>query len=211
MADSPFDALDPIQGTFHIVDSDAAAGGPGTISFEPHGVFAVSHATVDRRDVYGLAAIFRGRLLIATGPKDKVEIGAYHLSGNRLEGIWVPPGARGCDLAICGREVSRRTREDTFEIEAAHAVDQMPYTGRLALTYDDPEAAGVRRVKFHWSLHDGEYESFGLASAEILVSTFNFESGSAFSIGLYEPHGREWRGTIARSDSPGVTHETLRR
>lgn len=211
MADSPFDTLDPILGSFHIVNSDVAPGAPGTVRFEPRGVFAHSRALIDHKETFGLAALFRGRLLIASGPRDKVEIGAYHLSGNRLEGIWVPPDARGDDLAICGRELSRRKHENTFEIETAHAVDQMPYTGTLSLSYLDPESVPVRRVKFNWSLHDGNYSSFGLASAEILVSTFNFEPGTRFSIGLYEPHGGDWRGTIAHSDSDSVSHETLKR
>lgn len=213
MADTPFDPLDPILGDFHLTDVRSAIhrATQGSVHFEPHGLFAHSHARYENSDVFGLAALFRGRLLIATGPKDKVEIGAYHLSGNRLEGIWVPPGAKGEDLSACGIEVSRRVREDTFEIERAHAVDQQPYTGRLSLSFSDPESAAVRRVKFNWTLHDGEYASFGLASAEILVSTFNFEPGTPFSIGIYEPHGSQWRGIIAHNDTDKLSHETLRR
>ncbi len=214
MADLPFDPLDPILGTFKIVDGESVDGRrvSGTVSFEAHGSFAHAHAVIDHApEAFGLAAVFRGRLLIASGPKDKVEIGAYHLSGNRLEGIWVPPGAKGCDIAVCGLEVSRRVRENTFQIESAHAVDQMPYSGSLTLTYLDPESVPVRRVKFGWSLHDGEYASFGLASGEILVSTFNFEPNTPFSIGLYEPHGSQWRGVIAHSGTDTLSHESLRR
>ncbi len=214
MTDSIFDPIDPILGEFQIVDAVYATGyrPHGSVQFEAHGNFAHSHAVLDKtRDVFGLAALYRGRLLIATGPQGKVEIGAYHLSGNRLSGIWVPPGAKGCDIAMCGLETSHRAGDNTFEIDKAHAVDQQPYTGRLSLSYLDPESSHVRRVKFAWSLHDGEYSSFGLACGEILVSTFNFEPNTPFAIGLYEPHGGQWRGTIAHSDADGVSHETFRR
>jgi hypothetical protein len=214
MSHSTFDPIDPILGDLQIIDAVSASGhrSRGTIHFESHGTFAHSHAVMERgEERYGLAAIFRGRLVIAMGPKNKVEIGAYHLSGNRLEGIWVPPGAKGCDLAMCGRELSHRDRDSTFTIDNAHAVDQMPYTGRLSLDFLDPETVPVRRVKFNWALHDGEYASFGLAAAEILVSTFNFEPNTPFAIGLYEPHHGQWRGTIAHSDAEGVSRETLKR
>jgi hypothetical protein len=214
MSDNTFDPIEPILGEFQIVDAVAASGhrSRGTVRFEPYGFFAHSHAVLERGETrYGLAAVFRGRLVIAMGPKDKVEIGAYHRSGNRLEGIWVPPGAKGCDLAVCGREVSRLDFDTTFTIDQAHAVDQMPYTGRVSLDYLDPESVPVRRVKFNWSLHDGEYSSFGLAAGEILVSSFNFEPETPFAIGLYEPHNGQWRGTIAHSDHPDLSHETLKR
>lgn len=213
-SDSTFDPIDPIVGEFQIVDAVSAAGerSTGKVRFEPHGTFAHSYAEMDSGETrYGLAALFRGRLVIAMGPKNKVEIGAYHLSGKRLEGVWVPPGAKGCDLAMCGRESSLLDFDTTFAIDTAHAVDQMPYTGRISLRYLDPEAVTVRRVKFDWTLHDGEYASFGLASGDVLVSTFNFEPNTPFAIGLYEPHGGHWRGTIAHSDAEGVSTERLMR
>ena len=214
MSESIFDPIDPILGEFQISDAESATGrrSRGTVRFEPHGLFAHSYATMEGGETrYGLAAIFRGRLVIAMGTNDKVEIGAYHLSGKRLEGIWVPPGAKGCDLAMCGREVSRLDSGTSYTIDQAHAVDQMPYTGRVSLDYLDPEETPVRRVKFSWSLHDGDYSSFGLASGEVLVSSFNFEPNTPFAIGLYEPRHGQWRGTIAHSDHEGVSRETLKR
>lgn len=214
MSESTFDPIEPILGEFHVVDADFVDGhrAPTAIRFEPQGLFAHSVARVDdASEVYGLAALFRGRLLLATGPRDKVEIGAYCRSGEKLVGIWVPPGAKGCDLAFCGRELSHRVGDCTFQIDDAHAVDQMPYTGRLTLDYVDDDSHAVRRVKFNWSLHDGEYSSFGLASGEILVSSFNFEPSQAFAIGLFEPRGNKWQGTIAHSDAAGVSRAVLRR
>lgn len=209
MSESIFDPIEPVLGEFHVVDSFGSS--LAAIAFEPQGSFAHSTAQLERDGTrYGLAALFRGKLLIATGPKDKVEIGAYRIQGDRLSGIWVPPGAKGCDLAMCGREESIRGDNDSFHIQKAHAVDQMPYTGSLTLTYLDPPEVATRRVKFNWRLHDGDYASFGLAADDVLVSTFNFEPDTPFAIGLYEPSHGEWRGTIAHSDGTTST-EILRR
>lgn len=212
MSDNAFESVEPILGEFQIVDAVAPDGrrSHGTIRFEPHGHVAHSHAIIDRtQDRFGLAVLFHGRLLIATGPKDKVEIGAYRLTGDTLTGIWVPPGAKGCDLAMCGREVSRRVDTDTYEIESAHAVDQQPYTGKLRLSYLDPESTPVRRVRFNWSLHDGDYSSFGVAHGDVLVGTFNFEPGTPYAIGLYVAENERWVGSIAHHGEEQLSHESL--
>lgn len=213
MTDQPFDPIEPLIGAYHVLDARSAGGEQsiGSIRFEPYGWFAHSVATVDEQVVHGIAALFRGRLLMATGPKDKVEIGAYHLAGDLLHGIWVPPGAKGYDLTICGRERSQRVSGSTFEIEEAQAVDQQPYTGRLAIHHLDDESTPVRRAKFNWTLHDGEYASFGLAQREVLVSTFNFEPNTPFAIGLFEFDAGRWQGTVARDDRTDTSAFSFKR
>src|SRR5678815_1422204 len=57
---------------------------------------------------HGLAMPWAGRLVLAYGPKDKVEIGAYRIQEDQMTGLWVPPGAAGSDYAECGHEHSTR-------------------------------------------------------------------------------------------------------
>src|SRR5947208_59617 len=75
----------------------------GTMSVERKGAFL--HATADLGALgtrYGLAIPFGGRLVMAFGEKDKVEIGAYLLEGKAVHGLWVPPGAADEDYGNCG-------------------------------------------------------------------------------------------------------------
>jgi hypothetical protein len=185
---SEFQPAQSFAGEFR-VEGD---GYTGQATFEPHGLFAHVTANLDSNETrYGLAVVFNGRLLIAWGPKDKVEIGAYRLEGDRLRGIWIPPAAAGENLDACGNEQSVRTSGNNWQVEKAHDLEKNPYTGTIAI---DPIGDGPV-VKILWKLHDGEYNSFGLMGNDWMVSTFNFEKGTAHAIAAYERADGGWSGT----------------
>jgi hypothetical protein len=158
----------------------------------------------------GLAVLAGKRLLAAYGPRHKVEIGAYVVRGEQLSGLWIPPDARGADVSICGRELSKKTGEHAWTITQAHAIDQSAYTGTLALELVQPgtdRTPGVAR--FHWALHDGEYHSFGLVFPDALVSTFCFEAGAAHRIAAYSPTAGGWSGWTLDNETLTLRAETL--
>jgi hypothetical protein len=162
---------------------------------------------------YGLAMPFAGRLVMAFGEKDKVEIGAYRIEGGKVVGMWVPPGAADSDLAKCGREESIVESPGVWKITKAHAVDQSAYTGIVRLTpadgasFDRPPTP----VKMTWSLHDGEYHSFGLAYSDAVYSTFNLAKDQPHGIAVYEIDGQTLRGAWLRDGSMKLGSEMLKR
>lgn len=197
--------------TFELAED--VAGGPslGTVVFVQNGLFL--HADIRRADGSewaGLAAVFGGRLVIAFGPRDKVEIGAYRLDGDRLEGLWVPPAAKGTDLGICGREWSRRVSDGTWQIEQAHSIDGSAYHGMLTVTPRETGNAATRSADFLWKLQDGEYRSFGLVMPDAMFSTFCLEPESAHGIAVYETTNLGLRGTLVESVSRKPRLEWMR-
>ena len=99
------------------------------------GAFLHAEAGIESVGVrFGIAMPFAGRLVMAFGAKDKVEIGAYRVNGREVSGIWVPPGASDDDFARCGREESVVEAEGVWKIRRARAVDGSEYTGTVTLT-----------------------------------------------------------------------------
>jgi hypothetical protein len=142
---------------------------------------------------------------MALGAKDKVEIGAYHLDGKSVHGMWVPPGAADEDFSRCGREESVVESANAWRIHKAHAVDQSAYTGTVhvePVTTANPLQRPTP-VRMTWMLHDGEYKSFGLAFEDAVYSTFNLAEGEPGGVAVYEMHENQWRGRwISDAQSP---------
>jgi hypothetical protein len=186
----------------------------GTMRLVRRGAFLHAEAELEMLgERFSLAIPFAGRLVMAFGAKDKVEIGAYHLDGMNVHGMWVPPGAADEDFARCGREESAVESEHVWRIHKAHAVDQSAYTGSVHAT-PVTGASPVQRptpVRMSWKLHDGEYNSFGLAYEDAVYSTFNLAKDQPGGVAVYEMHDSEWRGRwMVDADTPlGV--EVLRR
>ena len=212
--DSPFEPAKAYSGRYEISDAQLADGTKyhGKLLISPQGYFA--HAAVETSiagERHGLAVVFHNRLLIAWGPKDKVEIGAYRITGERMSGIWVPPGATGESLAICGRENSRLISPGEWEIEEARAIDQQPYTGRVRVS-EPPESTPPKHqpVSVQWKLHDGDYESFALKLNDLMVATFSFQPELPHGIAVYDATPAGWEGTQLWNDG-GLVREQLRR
>jgi len=187
----------PFVRSFDVIEDDPTSLPVGTTTFERHGLFL--HAMTRRRDgddLSGLAAVFGSRLVMAFGPLNKVEIGAYRAEGDRLEGIWIPPGAKGSDLGICGRERSRRESAGQWRIEEARSIDGSTYSGKLTVTSRDSAAAKPFVADFLWTLHDGVYHSFGLVLADAMFSTFCFEPDKPHGIAVYEASSPMLLGTL---------------
>lgn len=196
-------------------------GRRGTLRLVRRGAFLHAEATLDDggdvRD--GLAMPFAGRLVMAVGPKDKVEIGAYRVVGDRLEGLWVPPGADQEDFAKCGRENSvggdlRGARPWT--IADAVAIDGQAYHGTIKTEPAAPLAAvklagEPAPIRITWNLHDGDFQSFGLAYADALYTTFSFEPEKPYGVIVYGVAGDTLHGRRLDSGSYAITTETLRR
>src|SRR5438105_3503926 len=78
------------------------AEGRGRLALVRRGAFLHAEANLDSGQIrYGLAMPFADRLVMAIGPKDKVEIGAYAVAGDKMEGLWIPPGSTDDDFAKC--------------------------------------------------------------------------------------------------------------
>src|SRR5262245_42150273 len=106
----------------------------GRAIFAKHGLFAHVASHLDPVGTrHGLAVVINERLLIAWGTKDKVEIGAYTIGADRMQGLWIPPAATGNDTSACGNEKSIRVDERTWKIEQAHDLEKNPYTGTIHL------------------------------------------------------------------------------
>jgi len=187
----------------------------GTMRVMRRGAFLHTEAQLDPPGMrFGLAMPFAGRLVMAFGAKDQVEIGAYHLDGKDVHGLWVPPGAADDDFSKCGREESTAESERVWRIRKAHAVDQSAYTGSVHVepVLGSNALAPPTPVRMTWKLHDGEYQSFGLAFEDAVYSTFNLAKDSAGGVAVYESHGNQWRGRWMRGvDSPmgiEVLHKT---
>lgn len=164
---------------------------------------------------FGLAMSFAGRLVMAIGARDKVEIGAYRIEGKNVVGMWVPPGAKDDDFAKCGREESVVESPGVWKITKAHAVDQSAYTGTVRVTPMDggdlASSKDATPVKMAWSLHDGEYHSFGLAYADAVYSTFNLAKGEPHGIAVYTATGDVLNGVWLSDGSTKLGSEMLRR
>jgi len=180
----------------------------GSASLSAHGLFSHVIAQLDGiGERHGLAVELDGRLLIAWGPKDKVEIGAYRITGDSMHGVWIPPAATGDDLSACGSEKSVRVSENEWRIEQAHDLEKKPYTGTI--TIEPVSGDQPRIVKILWTLHDGEYRSFGLRGEDWMVSTFNFEPGTPHAIAAYETTADGWKGVQIWKDQTEGIQETL--
>jgi hypothetical protein len=194
----------PLAGRWQIGDARA--------TLEPRGFVAHLLPTDATPTRTGMVMRFGDHLLAAFGPTQRVEIGAYRRTGDALAGLWVPPDAKVDDLRICGAERSKQSAEMTFTIERAHAVDQLPYTGTLRITpAPQSSAGGIVAARFNWTLHDGEYASFGLLDGDVYVSTFCFEKGARHGVGLYRADGDNWRGAMLWNDETTPRQDALRR
>lgn len=211
----PFDPAATYSGKYQVTDATASDGRKynGEVVIEPHGLFG--HVTAKLTGIgerFGLAAVFRNRLLIAWGPKDKVEIGAYHIGGQKMHGIWVPPGAKGDDLSACGQEFSNKKDAKSWEIEKAYAIDQQPYTGHLVIEASSPATPDqYQPVQIAWKLHDGDYAAFGLRLEDFMVTTFSFEPEKPYGISAYTVTPEGFEGVQFWKDATTLAREQWRR
>lgn len=204
-----FKLADTFAGTYRIDGISAEKKNyAGLASIGAHGVFGHVAGVIDKTQARdGLAVVRDERLLIAWGPKDKVEIGAYRITGDSMHGIWIPPTASGIDLTICGQEKSVRVGDNEWRIEQAHDLEKNPYTGTI--TIDPISSDQPRVVSILWKLHDGEYLSFGLRGDDWMVSTFNFEPETAHAIAAYEQIRDGWKGVLVWKGDRELSRETL--
>jgi hypothetical protein len=180
----------------------------GFASITPQGLFGHIAAKIDpSTERHGLAVATEKRLLIAWGPKDKVEIGACEIKGDSMQGIWIPPTARGDDLSICGQEKSVRVAENEWRIEQAYDLEHKPYSGTISI--QPVSDSRPRIVEIVWRLNDGEYRSFGLLGDDWMVSTFNFEPDSPNAIAAYERIPDGFKGLIVWKGNREAGPETL--
>src|SRR5438045_6926890 len=119
-----FKLADTFAGTYRVFGISAGKKNyAGFATITSHGLFGHVADVIDQthpRD--GLAVVRDERLLIAWGPKDKVEIGAYRITGDSMHGIWIPPTAAGVDLTICGHEWSVRVGDNGWRIAQAQGL-----------------------------------------------------------------------------------------
>jgi hypothetical protein len=197
-------------GTFD-VETD---GSRGAITLEPKAIFLHAHGAIGSDERFGLGMSFAGRLVVAYGPRDKVEIGAYRVDGDRLDGLWVPPGASSDDCAGCGSESSISEGDGVWRIDRAVAIDGSAYHGTLTIApMQPPNAEGPRAVRMQWKLHDGDYSSFGIAFADAIYTTFSFEPEKPYAVAVYEPDSScaVLDGVWLGSDEESLRRERLRR
>jgi hypothetical protein len=159
----------------------------GTLRFDRKGRFLHAEANLSPLGMrHGLAMPFAGRLVMAFGPKDKVEIGAYECEAHQLRGLWVPPAAASDDLSGCGKEHSQSTGTGVWLISEAVAIDGNAYHGTVTITQRPDDDEDPCPVQIDWKLHDGEYHSFGLQYPDALYTTFSFEPEKPYGIAVYE-------------------------
>jgi hypothetical protein len=204
-----FQLADTFAGAYRLDGIDAKRKNyVGSAVIAPQGLFGhVAAAIENALPRHGLAVVQDKRLLIAWGPKDKVEIGAYWLGADSMHGIWIPPTAGGLDMSICGQEKSVRVGLNEWRIEQADDLEKNPYTGTITIrpiSGDQPQI-----VEILWKLHDGEYRSFGLRGDDWMVSTFNFEPEKPHAIAAYERIQDGWKGVLVWNDDREVSRETL--
>ena len=191
------------------VDGVAADGSNyvGAATIIAQGLFGDVAAVIGKSERHGLGVVHDTRLLIAWGPKDKVEIGAYRIDRDSMQGLWIPPAATGIDTIACGEEHSKRVDDNTWEIERAYDLEKNAYTGTITIepvSSDQPQV-----VTILWNLHDGEYRSFGLRGDGWMVSTFNFAPEFPHAIAAYEPIRDGWKGELIWNDAQQVCREML--
>jgi hypothetical protein len=216
MSSAPFSVADThrFAGSYAIDD-----GGGGIVRLEARGLFLHAHCEPDPRgERFGLGMAFNGRLAVAYGPHDKVEIGVYRVDGPRLHGLWVPPGAAGDDCAGCGIEENSSHvggTDGVLMIERAVAIDGSSYEGTLAVTPmagPSRDAPHPRPVTLEWKLNDGEYTSFGIAFPDAIYTTFSFEPERPYAVAVYQPVADgALRGVILYKGATSFAPETLRR
>lgn len=185
---------DDLAATARFAGSYKMSGG-SVLRLAPQGAFLRVEGALD-----GLAMSFAGRLVIAFGPKDKMEIGAYRVGKNQMEGLWVPPAAD--DLIKCGREQSGGGKDGVWTITKAIAIDNTEYTGSVIVKPVQGADAAHRPtpVELEWRLHDGNYRSFGLVYDDAMYTTFSFEPDKPHGIILFEARGDRFEGTLMRND-----------
>lgn len=176
----------------------------------------------------GIAMPWAGRLVMAFGPLNKVEIGAYQIApagvtagvaGGVAEGVggvtglWVPPGADQSDFSACGVERSIPQPDGTWKISHAYAIDKSEYAGHIHRIPFDVTASLPRALKMHWQLEDGDFHSFAIEYADALYATFSFEPEKPHGIAVFEPPAgeRAWRGYSLSLGQAALTTETLTR
>jgi hypothetical protein len=204
-----FKSADRFAGTYRI-DGLSADGANyfGSATVTAKGLFGHISAIIEPKiERHGLAVLAKRRLLVAWGPKDKVEIGAYTIQGDSMQGIWIPPAASGNDLSACGQEKSVRVAENEWRIEQAFDLEHKPYTGTISVQVVSDGTPRI--VEILWRLHDGEYRSFGLLGEGWMASTFNFEPGSPNAIAAYERIPDGFKGVQLWKDQRTLGHETL--
>jgi hypothetical protein len=161
---------------------EITAPAPGRATFVRNGLFWDVTIESKGQTTYGLAMIVGKRFAIAIGPKDKMEIGAYQISGDRATSLWVPPAAKGDDLKICGREQLVKASDSVWRIEQAVAIDNSSYSGTIEVKPVTPTSdnkPGI--VAVTWNLNDGVFASFALRYPDGLLSCWN--------VGDKAPHG----------------------
>jgi hypothetical protein len=186
----------------------------GTLRFERKGRFLHAEANLSSLGTrYGLAMPYAGRLVMAYGPKDKVEIGAYTADGTQLRGVWIPPGAATDDLTGCGRENSVSTGTGIWLINDAVAIDGNAYSGSLAITQKPDDDEDPCPVTLDWKLHDGEYHSFGLQFRHTIYTTFSFEPDKPHGIIVYDvsESTSSLVGSVLSNESMIAGRETMTR
>jgi hypothetical protein len=150
-----------------------------------------------REPLHGLGKREGSNLAFALGPRDKVEIGVYELSGENLRGLWVPPDIQvDADQSVCGREFSVRSGENEYTIKEARSITGETYDGRIRIhPVGDANAAGVRPVKMQWILADGTFNAVALQSDSMLFAAFSFEPEAMHGVVLYKLVDEGYQGT----------------
>ena len=189
------------------------AGQPCPVTFTRHGNFyEVRAAPGAAGERHGLGMFVDERLIISWGPKDKVEIGAYRIAGKEMTGTWVPPGARGSDMSICGHERSTQVEPNTYEIVEAKAIDGSAYTGRITIEPLEPgsDLTPPFAARMRWHLNDGEYASFAIAFGQAMFAIFSFQPDDWHAISVFEPQqDGSYRGNILEKDMTQLQPESL--
>lgn len=210
----PVEMAESFVGTYRVEGCDSrGASYRGGLRLDRKGRFLHAEAVLDPlRTRHGLAMPFAGRLVMAVGPKDKVEIGAYTHEANQLRGLWVPPGAASDDTTGCGHEHSTSTGTGIWLIDHAIAIDGQPYSGSVTIAPAcDRGDAEPCPVRIDWKLHDGEYHSFGLRYDDALYTTFSFEPEQPYGIIVYDLNSHSLIGTSLMSGDLNSGTETITR
>jgi hypothetical protein len=196
-------ALDGLVGRYEVKGVEGVEG-VGRVEMERRGAFLhLSGARV------GLGIVFGKRLVVCFGPADKTEIGAYSVVGNKVLGLWVPPGADQADYSACGVEESNQGSDLAWRITRAVAIDGSAYAGKVVRTPLHGAVVGVVPVPVHltWLLEDGEFRSFGLDFGGAVYSMFCLAPEAEHGLAVYELPGLEGWGLT--SVSGGAVAERL--
>ncbi len=167
----------------------------GSVSTVKNGQFFDVTIDATGQTAHGLGKVVGDSFAIAIGPVGKMEIGAYMVAGDRATGTWIPPGAKGDDLSICGREKLVRdpasgASRTVWKIEEAVAIDGSRYEGQIIV---EPAAEGI--VKMTWDLADGKFESVGIVTPGGYVSCWNVGEPARHGIIVAHPQGETWKTT----------------